>query len=126
MEFLVFKEDKKKIEKIKKKYKNVSMSDEVASKINKLEITNKLLGHAMLIAGFATVIDFVAPDPVLFLDEAGLVAITTCLKFVRGNIKFHIKDLAKNGDTEISDEEVNSLASRLIGVAKEVKSSRRK
>lgn len=122
---IVIEEDKKKIEKIKKKYKNLAMDDATASKINKLEITNKLLNSAMVLAGFATVIDFVIPDPVLGLDEASLVAITTALKIVRTKIKNHINDLAISGETEIKQEDVVDLSKKLINIAENVKSNRK-
>ena len=121
----VIEEDKKKIEKIKKKYKNLAMDDATASKINKLEITNKLLNSAMVLAGFATVIDFVIPDPILGLDEATLVAITTTLKIVRIKIKKHINDLAISGETEIKQEDVVDLSKKLINIAENVKSNRK-
>lgn len=122
---IVIEEDKKKIEKIKKKYKNLAMDDATASKINKLEITNKLLNSAMVLAGFATVIDFVIPDPILGLDEATLVAITTALKIVRIKIKKHINDLAISGETEIKQEDVVDLSKKLINIAENVKSNRK-
>ena len=118
---IVIEEDKKKIEKIKKKYKNLAMDDATASKINKLEITNKLLNSAMVLAGFATVIDFVIPDPILGLDEATLVAITTALKIVRIKIKKHINDLA----IEIKQEDVVDLSKKLINIAENIKSNRK-
>ena len=122
---IVIEEDKKKIEKIKKKYKNLAMDDATASKINKLEITNKLLNSAMVLAGFATVIDFVIPDPILGLDEATLVAITTALKIVRIQIKKHINDLAISGETEIKQEDVVDLSKKLINIAENIKSNRK-
>ena len=72
-------EKKSKIEKVKRKYKNMSMSDETANKIVKLNTLNKILKTATGAVGLITVIDFFVPDPVLGLDEAALTALTGLL-----------------------------------------------
>ena len=83
-EMLAITEDKKKIEKIKKRYKNLSMSDETASKIGKLEIANKVLSAAMAISG--------------------------ALTFAKNRVDNHIDELAKSGDTRLQADEVNKLS----------------
>lgn len=120
-EMLAITEDKKKIEKIKKRYKNLSMSDETASKIGKLEIANKVLSAAMAISGVVTVIDYIVPDPVIGLDEAALTAITGALTFAKNRVDNHIDELAKSGDTRLQADEVNKLSSKIIDVVNSIK-----
>ena len=119
-------ENKKKIEKIKKKYKNPELSDETANKIAQLQVVDKALSVASAAAGLTTVIDLLVPDPVVGLDEAALVAITSALKFAQSQVKSHITDLANEGNTEVNVDEVNKLSGQLINAAKAVKKSRTK
>ena len=50
-ETIVVEEKKNKIENIKRKYRNLEMSDATAQKIRKLEITNGILKAAAIAAG---------------------------------------------------------------------------
>lgn len=119
-------DDEKKIARIKKKYKNMEMSNETAGKIKKLEVANKILSAAMVASGIVTAIDLIVPDPVFGLDEAALTALTTGLATAKSTVKSHIDNLALEGSTEIQAEEVNKLTKAFTEVAKSVKSKKDK
>lgn len=123
---LIIPEKKKKIENIKKKYKNMQMSDTTAEKIEKLDITNKILKTATLAAGVITVIDIFTPDPVFMLDEAALAAITGLLKTSSTIVENKISELAKQGETSTSISEINEITNQIKNVKNAVKKSRNK
>lgn len=118
---LVVSQDQKKIEKIKKKYKNMSMSDETASKIQKLEVVNGVLSAAMMVSGVVTTIDLIVPDPVFGLDEIALTAITGALTFAQKSVDKHIDELATEGNTRIKADEVNKLSSQIVNIVQGIK-----
>lgn len=119
-------EDKKKIERIKKKYKNMSMSDSDALKIRRLEVTNNILKTATAAAGVITVIDFFVPDPVLGLDEAALSALTGLFGYASSVVNNKIEQVANNGDMTVEMDEVTKLTEQIGKAAKSVKNSRTK
>lgn len=119
---IVVSEEQKKIEKIKKKYKNMEMSDDTASKIQKIEIANGVLSAAMMASGVITTIDLIVPDPVLGLDEIALTAITGALSFAHKSLDKHIDELAKEGSTRIKADEVNKLSSQIVDIVQGIKS----
>ena len=119
--FLCFGEDEKKIEKIKEKYHNLEMSDEVAKKIQRLEVVNKILSVSMVAAGIATVIDIAIPDPVLGLDEALLTMLTASISKAKKTVKSHIDELAVNGTTEIKADKVTEFTNSITGILEAIK-----
>lgn len=121
-DLLVVSVDRKKIEKIKKKYKNMSMSDDAAAKIQKLEIVNGVLSAAVVASGIITTIDIIVPDPVFGLDEIILTAITGALKLAQKSVDKHIDELATEGTTRVNLDEVTNLSKQIIGIVKEIKS----
>lgn len=118
---LVISEDQKKIEKIKRKYKNMSMSDETASKIRKLEIANSALSAAMIASGIITVIDLIVPDPVIGLDEIALTAITGALSYAQKSVDKHIDELATDGTTRVKPDEVSKLSSQIVKIVQGIR-----
>ncbi len=109
--------DKEKIEKIKKKY-NPNMSDQTASKIRRLEITNKVLVAAAALCGVLTAVDFIIPDPIPLLDEAVLTGITTLLGTASGIVKRNIDGLISEEKSEFTMQDVNVLANQLKSIKK--------
>lgn len=125
-ETLVIKQPKKKIEKIKKKYKNLSMSDETAEKIIKLQTLNNFLKLATVGAGVATVIDFFVADPVPFIDEALMTGVTMALKSGNNIIENKIKDLATSEETELNMSDCEEIRDRLVDIKKGMSKKRLK
>lgn len=123
-ETVFIKEDKKKIEKVKRKYKNMTMSDETAKKIVRLDTLNSILKTATASVGLVTVIDFFVPDPVLGLDEAALTAITGLLGYASSVVNNKIDDIATSNNAELKMEEITKLSGQLSDVASKVKKSR--
>ena len=120
-EAVMISENKKKIEMVKNKYKNMSMSDETAMKIVRLNTINSVLKTATGAVGLITVIDFFIPDPVFGLDEAALTAITTLLGYSSSLVDNKIDKIAASDDAELKMEEINNLANKLSDVAGKVK-----
>lgn len=120
-ETIIIPEKKKKIENIKKKYNNLQMQDKTAEKIIRLETVNNVLTIASGLAGVITVIDLFIPDPVLGLDEAALVGITTLLSTSTRFINNKIKDLAEKESAQVSIEEVSNLTNIIKGVVQDAK-----
>lgn len=119
-------EKKEKIEKIKRKYKNMSMSDKDAEKIRTLEVTNSVLKTATAAAGVITVIDFFVPDPVLGLDEAALTALTGLFGYASSVVSNKIEAIANSDDAGLQMDEVTKLTEQIGNAAKSVKNSRKK
>ena len=123
-ETVIIPEKKEKIEKIKSKYKNMSMSDNTAKKIMSLEITNKILTAATAAVGIITVIDLFIPDPVPGIDEAILVGVSTLLGSAATIVNNKIEDLANTDNADLKMEEVNLLSKQLNDVATAVANKR--
>ena len=123
---VVVPEKKETIENIKKKYKNMSMSDKDALKIRRLEVTNNILKTATAAAGVITVIDFFVPDPVLGLDEAALTALTGLFGYASSVVNNKIEQVANSGDMSIEMDEVTKLSEQISKAAQSVKNSRTK
>lgn len=119
-------EKKEKIEKIKRKYKNMAMSDKDAEKIRTLEVTNSVLKAATAAAGVITVIDFFVPDPVLGLDEAALTALTGLFGYASSVVHNKIEAIANSDDAGLQMDEVTKLTEEIGKAAKSVKNSRAK
>lgn len=119
-------EKKKKIDNIKSKYNNMSMSDSAASKIVSLEVTNNILKAATAAAGVITVIDFFVPDPVLGLDEAALTAITGLLGYASKMVDNKIDAIVESGNASLEMNEITKLTEQVSNAAKSIKSSRSK
>lgn len=120
-EAVFIKTDKKKIEKVKRKYKNMSMSDENASKIVRLDTLNSILKAATGAVGLITVIDYIIPDPVLGLDEAALTAITGLLGYSSSLVNNKIDSIANSDDADLKMEEITKLTDQLTNVASKIK-----
>lgn len=123
-ETVVIHEKKEKIEKIKMKYKNMSMSDSSAKKIMRLEITNKILKAATAAVGVLTFIDIIVPDPVPGIDEAILTGVTALLGSAVTIVNNKIEDLANTDNTDLKMEEVALLSEQLNNVAAAVANKR--
>lgn len=120
-EAVMIPEKKKKIEKVKAKYKNMSMSDETAMKIVRLNTLNSILKAATGVVGLVTVIDYFVPDPILGLDEAALTAITGLLGYSSSLVNNKIDSIAASDDAELKMEEINNLTNKLTDVAGKIK-----
>lgn len=106
----------KEIEKIKTKYNNLNMSNETAYKIKKLEKVNKALVAATAVCGIITVIDYIVPDPVLFVDEAVLTGITSLLGTASGIVNKNIKSLVNNENAEFTMQDVQKLTNQINSI----------
>ncbi len=118
--------NKKKIENVKKRFKNMQMSDESAAKIVRLDTVNGILKAATGAVGLITVIDFIVPDPILGLDEAALTAITGLLGYSASVVNNKIEAIANSDDASLQMEEITKLTGQLGDVAGKVKESRKK
>ena len=123
-ETVIIPEKKEKIEKIKMKYKNMSMSDNTAKKIMRLEITNKILKAATAAVGVLTFIDIIVPDPIPGIDEAILTGATALLGSAAAIVNNKIEDLANTDNADLKMEEVNLLSKQLNDVATAVANKR--
>ena len=123
-ETVMIKEKKSVVDKIRKKYKNPNLSEKDAKKIATLEATNKVLVGASAAAGVVTVIDLFVPDPVLGLDEAALVALTTLLGSASAFVNNKIDKIAKEENSDIQMEEIAKLSGQLADAAAKAKDSR--
>lgn len=125
-EALIIPEKKEKIEKIKAKYNNMQMSNDVALKINRYEVANKILKAATAAVGVVTVIDLFVADPIAGLDEAALATITGLLGYSTTLVNNKIEDLAKTGNAQVQVEEINKLTEQIGTVANIVKERKHK
>lgn len=119
-ETVIVPEKKDKIERIKRKYNNMEMTDDTAKKIRNLEVVNNVLLVATGIVGVATVVNYIVPDPVPGLDEAVMTGATALLGSASTIVKNKINDLAATGTTEMKMEEVTNLSNGLSDIARQV------
>lgn len=119
-ETVIVPEKKEKIEAIKRKYDNMSMSDSTAKKIRALEVTNNVLAAATGLVGLATAINYIVPDPFPFIDEAIMTGITLLLGGATSVVNNKIGDLVATGTTDIKMEEVTKLSDQMNNIAKEI------
>ena len=119
-ETVIVPEKKEKIERIKRKYDNMSMSDDTAKKIRKLEIINNLLVAATGAIGIATVFNYCVPDALPFVDEAIMTGITALFGSSSTLISNKIKDLAETGTTEMKMDEVAKLSEQMANVSRKL------
>ena len=120
-EAVYVKEKKNKIDKIKKKYNNMYMSDETAAKIVRLDVANNVLKAATAAVGIVTVIDLFVADPVFGLDEVGLGAITGLLGYASSLVDNKIEKIANEEDASVQMDEVTKLSEQISNAAKAVK-----
>ena len=92
------------------------MSNETAYKIKKLEKVNKALVAATAVCGIITVIDYIVPDPVLFVDEAVLTGITSLLGTASGIVNKNIKSLVNNENAEFTMQDVQKLTNQINSI----------
>lgn len=123
---VIIPEDKDRINKIKAKYNNLSMSDSNASKIIRLETAGKVLSAASIATGILFVIDVFVPDPVIGLDEAALGGISALTKPFDTIVKNKIDDLANDKDGNLNSDDVSKISDGLVKMAGEIKKSRSK
>lgn len=119
-ETVIVPEKKEKIERIKRKYQNMEMSDDTAKKIKNLEVVNNILVAATGVVGILTVVNYFVPDPVPGIDEAVMTGATALLGSASTIVKNKINDLAATGTTEVKMEEVTKLSDQLTNVARKV------
>lgn len=120
-EAVIVPEKKEKIEKIKRKYNNMAMTDEVAQKINRLEVTNNILKAATGVVGVVAALDWIILDPVPGVDEAVFTGATALLGLASSIVGNKIDDLANTGNADLQMDEVNKLSNQLNDVAKKAK-----
>lgn len=120
-EAVYVKEKKAKLDKIKKKYKNMQMSDDTANKISKLEVVNTVLKAATAVAGVVTVVDYFVPDGVFGLDEVALTAITGLLGYASTLVDNKIDKVANDEDASIQLSEVTKLSEQIGNAARAIK-----
>ena len=119
-ETVIVPEKKEKIERIKRKYNNMAMTDDTAKKIKNLEVVNNVLLVVTGIVGVATVVNYFVPDPVPGIDEAIMTGATALLGSASTIVKNKINDLAATGTTEMKMEEVTNLSNGLSDIARQV------
>ena len=96
--------------KLEKKYNSPDMSDEVASKIKKLDNTATELVNLTKIIGIICIVDLILPDPILGLDEITLVVITSIIGSVATIMNNKIQDLVVEGRAKKKKKDVEKIA----------------
>lgn len=126
-ETVIVPEKKEKIERIKRKYNNMEMTDGTAKKIRTLEVVNNVLVAATGLAGLATVLSYIpGPDDVVTLwwDEAIFTGATALLGSASAIVKNKINDLAATGSADVKMEEATKLSDQIVNVAQKVAEKR--
>ena len=124
-EAIIVPEKREKIERIKRKYEKMSMTDDTAKKIRALEITNNVLAAATGAVGILTVVNYFVPDPIPGVDEAVMTGVTALLGSATSIVSNKIKDLAATGSTDVKMEEVTKLSEQMGKVAKDIAEKRK-
>ena len=124
-ETVIVPEKKEKIERIKRKYQNMEMTDDTAKKIKNLEVVNNILVAATGVVGILTVVNYFVPDPVPGIDEAVMTGATALLGSATSIVSNKIKDFAATGSTDVKMEEVTKLSEQMGKVAKDIAEKRK-
>lgn len=98
------------LDEIRKKYNSPDMSDDVATKISKLDNTASELVMLTKVIGIICIIDLILPDPILGLDEITLVVITSILGSVATIMNNKIQDLVIEGRAKLELKDVEKIA----------------
>ena len=109
------------LDEIKKKYNSPDMSDEVATKISKLDNSAKELVMLTRIIGIICIIDLILPDPILGIDEITLVIITSILGSVATIMNNKIQDLVIDGRAKLELKDVEKVAKDALKAKKSKK-----
>lgn len=124
-EAVIVPEKKNKIEKIKRKYNNLAMSDDVALKVNKLEVTNNVLKAATGVVGVVAALDWIILDPVPGVDEAVFTGATALLGLASSIVSNKIDDLVNTGNADLQMDEVVKLSDQMSDVAKKISDTKK-
>ena len=110
---IVIPETKEKLNRIREKFNNMNMSDDVANKVQRFEVASNVLKIATALIGITTAIDFFVPDGIPFIDEALLTTLTAALATASKIVNNKINDLVTKGKTSLSPDDVIALGSQL-------------
>lgn len=124
-EALLIKEKKSTIDKIRKKYKNENLSAETSLKIATLDVVGKTLKAATIGVGIITCIDLFTPDPILFLDEAGLTAVTGLLGYAGKIVDNQIESYINQDQSDLKMEDVTKLAQQASSIYHKVQENKK-
>ena len=95
-------------------------------KIKRLELIEKILIAGTVLVGIITIIDIFTIDPILFLDEAALTAITGLLTYIANLVRRRIDELKKGEESSVGAKQIEEVTARVTETAKTVKKSRSK
>ena len=95
-------------------------------KIKRLELVEKILIAGTVLVGIITIIDIFTIDPILFLDEASLTAITGLLTYIANLVRRRIQELKNGEKSSVGVKQIEEVTARVTETAKTVKKSRGK
>lgn len=95
-------------------------------KIKRLELVEKILIAGTVLVGIITIIDIFTIDPILFLDEAALTAITGLLTYIANLVRRRIDELKNGEKSSVGAKQIEEVTARVTETAKTVKKSRGK
>jgi len=95
-------------------------------KIKRLELVEKILIAGTVLVGIITIIDIFTIDPILFLDEAALTAITGLLTYIANLVRRRIEELKNGEKSSVGVKQIEEVTARVTETAKTVKKSRGK
>ncbi len=91
------------------------------NKLKRIRLFKNIFTIATIIVGIITIIDFIIPDPILFIDEALLASITGLLTILTSTLDDKEKEILNGNKTNIKQEEVSKIAGAVGDVTKNIK-----
>ena len=98
----------------------------VIKEIKRLEGIKTLFMILTIIVGIITVVDYVVPDPILFIDEAVFTAITGLFTFITSTIDSKIKNIRNGQRLQITNEDVQGFTNAVGNTTNTIKNSKNK
>jgi len=92
--------------------------------IKRLEGLKTLFMILTIITGIITVVDYILPDPILFIDEAAFTAIVGLFTFITSTIDSKIKSIRNGEKLKITTEDVKGFTNAVGNTTNTIKNSK--
>ena len=97
------------------------MGDIMEKKLKTIRTLKSIFTIITIIVGIITIIDFIVPDPVLFIDEAFLASITGLLTIITSTLDDKEKEIINGNKVNIKPEEISNISVAVGDVTKNIK-----
>ena len=90
-------------------------------KLKRVILFKNIFSILFFLSVLITLIDFIVPDPILFIDEALLASITGLFTIILSTLDDKERELRKGNNTNIKQEDISKIAVAVGDVTKNIK-----